>query len=140
MGNSDEPGARCVCQIHCEMLRQKMLEGVAITFTVVGVGWSSPEVATSSWDGLWEAFTFKARNPQKFKMIHSEAADNLAGLGSRLPWTGLFCVIKLPELPCGAHEGQQNSSSLCMWAAAICEWVRSDGSNRMEKTHGPGSE
>ena len=35
---------------------------------VVGMGWSSPEVTTSTWDGLWEALIYKARNPQKFKM------------------------------------------------------------------------
>merc|ERR1719461_631058 len=40
----------------------------AKTGGVVGMGWSSPEVKTSSWDGLWEALIFKARNPQKFKM------------------------------------------------------------------------
>merc|ERR1712079_527090 len=40
----------------------------AKTGGVVGMGWSSPEVKTSSWDGLWEALVFKARNPQKFKM------------------------------------------------------------------------
>merc|ERR1712242_417612 len=28
----------------------------------------SPEITTSTWDGLWEALIFKARNPQKFKM------------------------------------------------------------------------
>jgi len=32
------------------------------------MGWSSPEVTTSTWDGLWEALIYKARNPQKFKM------------------------------------------------------------------------
>merc|ERR1712079_342293 len=40
----------------------------AKTGGVVGMGWSSPEVKTSSWDGLWEALIYKARNPQKFKM------------------------------------------------------------------------
>merc|ERR1719195_1594478 len=35
---------------------------------VVGMGWPSPEVTTSTWDGLWEALIYKARNPQKFKM------------------------------------------------------------------------
>merc|ERR1719210_1953776 len=35
---------------------------------VVGMGWTSPEITTSSWDGLWEALIFKARNPEKFKM------------------------------------------------------------------------
>merc|ERR1712012_870683 len=35
---------------------------------VVGMGWTSPEITTSTWDGLWEALIFKARNPQKFKM------------------------------------------------------------------------
>merc|ERR1712241_985066 len=36
--------------------------------TVVGMGWTSPEITTSTWDGLWEALIFKARNPQKFQM------------------------------------------------------------------------
>merc|ERR1712232_297639 len=36
--------------------------------TVVGMGWTSPEITTSTWGGLWEARIFKARNPQKFKM------------------------------------------------------------------------
>jgi len=35
---------------------------------VVGMGWTSAEITTSTWDGLWEALIFKARNPQKFKM------------------------------------------------------------------------
>merc|ERR1719429_1044822 len=35
---------------------------------VVGMGWTSPEITTSTWDGLWEALIFKARNPEKFKM------------------------------------------------------------------------
>merc|ERR1719512_482296 len=35
---------------------------------VIGMGWTSPEVTTSTWDGLWEALIFKARNPEKFKM------------------------------------------------------------------------
>jgi len=39
---------------------------------VVGMGWTSPEVKTSTWDGLWEALMFKARNPQKFKMDVSD--------------------------------------------------------------------
>merc|ERR1719512_79647 len=40
--------------------------------TVVGMGWTSPEITTSTWDGLWEALIFKARNPQKFKMDVSD--------------------------------------------------------------------
>merc|ERR1712242_276358 len=39
---------------------------------VVGMGWTSPEVTTSTWDGLWEALIFKARNPHKFKMDVSD--------------------------------------------------------------------
>jgi hypothetical protein len=39
---------------------------------VVGMGWTSPEVTTSSSDGLWEALIFKARNPAKFKMDVSD--------------------------------------------------------------------
>jgi len=39
---------------------------------VVGMGWTSPEVTTSTWDGLWEALVFKARNPQKFNMDVSD--------------------------------------------------------------------
>merc|ERR1711963_461920 len=35
---------------------------------VVGMGWTSPEITTSTWDGLWEALIFKARSPEKFKM------------------------------------------------------------------------
>merc|ERR1719330_1601845 len=38
----------------------------------VGMGWTSTEVTTSTWDGLWAALIFKARNPQKFKMDVSE--------------------------------------------------------------------
>jgi len=40
--------------------------------TVVGMGWTSPEITTSTWDGLWEALIFKARNPQKFQMDVSD--------------------------------------------------------------------
>merc|ERR1719512_497670 len=40
--------------------------------TVVGMGWTSPEITTSTWDGLWEALIFKARNPEKFKMDVSD--------------------------------------------------------------------
>jgi hypothetical protein len=39
---------------------------------VVGMGWTSPEVTTSSSDGLWEALIFKARNPAKFQMDVSD--------------------------------------------------------------------
>merc|ERR1712165_440129 len=38
------------------------------------MGWSSPEVTTSTWDGLWEALILKARNPQKFKMDVSDVS------------------------------------------------------------------
>merc|ERR1719491_2372926 len=38
----------------------------------VGMGWTSPEVTTSTWDGLWAALIFKARNPQKFNMDVSD--------------------------------------------------------------------
>ena len=41
---------------------------------VIGMGWTSPEVTTSTWDGLWEALVFKARNPQKFKMDVSDVS------------------------------------------------------------------
>merc|ERR1719210_1719803 len=34
----------------------------------IGMGWTSPAVTTSTWDGLWAALILKARNPQKFKM------------------------------------------------------------------------
>merc|ERR1740129_1792205 len=34
----------------------------------VGMGWTSPAVTTSTWDGLWAALIQKARNPEKFKM------------------------------------------------------------------------
>ena len=44
----------------------------ATSGTVVGMGWTSPEVTTSTWDGLWEALIFKARNPQKFNMDVSD--------------------------------------------------------------------
>merc|ERR1719245_2687111 len=40
--------------------------------TVVGMGWTSPEITKSTWDGLWEALIFKARNPQKFQMDVSD--------------------------------------------------------------------
>merc|ERR1719464_634060 len=40
----------------------------AVSGQRVGMGWTSPEVTTSTWDGLWEALIFKARNPEKFKM------------------------------------------------------------------------
>jgi len=39
---------------------------------VVGMGWTSQEVTTSTWDGLWQALIFKARNPEKFKMDVSD--------------------------------------------------------------------
>jgi len=39
---------------------------------VVGMGWTSQEVKTSTWDGLWAALIFKARNPAKFKMDVSD--------------------------------------------------------------------
>merc|ERR1719232_1832189 len=38
----------------------------------VGMGWTSPEVTTSTWDGLWAALILKARNPQKFNMDVSD--------------------------------------------------------------------
>merc|ERR1712241_748950 len=38
----------------------------------VGMGWTSPEVTTATWDGLWAALVFKARNPEKFKMDVSD--------------------------------------------------------------------
>merc|ERR1719330_691671 len=34
----------------------------------VGMGWTSPDVTTASWDGLWAALICKARNPEKFNM------------------------------------------------------------------------
>merc|ERR1719471_937658 len=39
---------------------------------VVGMGWTSPAVTSSTFDGLWAAMIFKARNPQKFKMDVSD--------------------------------------------------------------------
>merc|ERR1719232_2249475 len=38
----------------------------------VGMGWTSPEVTTATWEGLWAALVFKARNPEKFKMDVSD--------------------------------------------------------------------
>merc|ERR1719464_1757140 len=38
----------------------------------VGMGWTSPEVTTATWDGLWAALVFKARNPEKFNMDVSD--------------------------------------------------------------------
>merc|ERR550532_260467 len=38
----------------------------------VGMGWTSPEVTTATWDGLWAALIFKARNPEKFNMDVSD--------------------------------------------------------------------
>merc|ERR1711963_137410 len=38
----------------------------------VGMGWTSPEVTTASWDGLWAAIICKARNPEKFNMDVSD--------------------------------------------------------------------
>merc|ERR1712242_309800 len=40
----------------------------------VGMGWTSAEVTTSTWDGLWAALMSKARNPQKFKMDVSDVS------------------------------------------------------------------
>ena len=40
---------------------------------VVGMGWSSPEATTSTWDGLWEALIYEARDLQKFKTDVSNA-------------------------------------------------------------------
>merc|ERR1712045_722344 len=34
----------------------------------IGMGWTSPAVTTSTWDGVWAALILNARNPQKFKM------------------------------------------------------------------------
>merc|ERR1712117_933235 len=34
----------------------------------VGMGWTSPDVSTATWDGLWAALICKARNPEKFNM------------------------------------------------------------------------
>merc|ERR1712117_321236 len=34
----------------------------------VGMGWTSPDVTTATWDGLWAALICKARNPEKFNM------------------------------------------------------------------------
>merc|ERR1719429_310897 len=52
--------------------RQITTQGAPVKTTtsgqVVGMGWTSPEITTSTWDGLWEALIFKARNPEKFKM------------------------------------------------------------------------
>ena len=36
------------------------------------MGWTSPEVTTATWDGLWAALVEKARNPMKFKMDVSD--------------------------------------------------------------------
>ena len=36
------------------------------------MGWTSPEVSTATWDGLWAALVEKARNPVKFKMDVSD--------------------------------------------------------------------
>merc|ERR550532_3960615 len=38
----------------------------------VGMGWTSPEVTNATWDGLWDALVFKARNPEKCKMDVSD--------------------------------------------------------------------
>jgi len=43
---------------------------------VIGMGWTSPEITTSSWDGLWEALIFKARCPDKFGMDVSDVTVN----------------------------------------------------------------
>merc|ERR1719216_302707 len=32
----------------------------------IGMGWSSPEITTATYDGLWKALVYKARNPEKF--------------------------------------------------------------------------
>merc|ERR1711963_1010290 len=34
----------------------------------VGMGWTSPDVTTATWDGLWAALICKARDPEKFGM------------------------------------------------------------------------
>jgi len=43
-----------------------------VSAPVVGMGWTSPEITTSSLDGLWEALVCKARNPCKFNMDVSD--------------------------------------------------------------------
>merc|ERR1712038_1634175 len=40
----------------------------------VGMGWTSAEITTSTWDSLWAALILKARNPQKFKMDVSDVS------------------------------------------------------------------
>merc|ERR1719464_1000989 len=50
---------------------------------VVGMGWTSPEVTTSTWDGLWEALIFKARNPKKFNMDVSDVVADRPGYLAR---------------------------------------------------------
>ena len=44
----------------------------SVTGELVGMGWTSPEVTTATWDGLWAALVEKARNPAKFKMDVSD--------------------------------------------------------------------
>merc|ERR1719410_2269837 len=38
----------------------------------VGMGWTSPAVTTTTWDGLWAALISKARTPEKFNMDVSD--------------------------------------------------------------------
>merc|ERR1719346_284397 len=40
----------------------------------VGMGWTSPPVTTTTWDGLWAALILKARSPEKFKMDVSDVS------------------------------------------------------------------
>ena len=51
---------------------------------VVGMGWSSPEVTTSTWDGLWEALIYKVRGP---RMLELEG-PNATGATAPESWRG----------------------------------------------------
>merc|ERR1719216_354906 len=53
---------------------------------VVGMGWTSPEVTTSSSDGLWEALIFKARNPAKSACMSTSTPTNARVRSSTAKW------------------------------------------------------
>merc|ERR1719216_190429 len=45
----------------------------------IGMGWTSPEITTATYDGLWRALIYKARNPQKFMEVTNVVVDDRPG-------------------------------------------------------------
>jgi len=49
----------------------------------VGMGWTSPEVTSTTLDGLWAAMVYKARNPQKFMDVSNVTVADRPGFIAR---------------------------------------------------------